>query len=45
VQAFEKGILIRTTGDIIALSPPLIIEKTEIDELIDKLRTVLKGIA
>ena len=27
LEAFEKGLLIRTTGDIIALSPPLIIEK------------------
>ena len=27
VKAFERGLLIRTTGDIIALSPPLIIEK------------------
>ena len=34
--------LIRTTGDIIALSPPLIIEKSEIDELIDILAGVLK---
>ncbi|MBZ0164489.1 MAG: aspartate aminotransferase family protein [Notoacmeibacter sp.] len=41
VKAFEKGCLIRTTGDIIALSPPLIIEKNQIDELIDTVRTVL----
>jgi beta-alanine--pyruvate transaminase len=44
VQAFEKGILIRTTGDIIALSPPLIIEKAEIDELIGTLADVLKAL-
>jgi beta-alanine--pyruvate transaminase len=44
VQAFEKGILIRTTGDIIALSPPLIIEKAEIDELIGTLADVLQTI-
>ena len=41
VKAFEKGCLIRTTGDIIALSPPLIIEKGQIDELIDCVRKVL----
>ena len=29
--AFEQGVLIRATGDIIALSPPLIIEKAQID--------------
>jgi beta-alanine--pyruvate transaminase len=41
VKAFEKGLLIRTTGDIIALSPPLIITKSEIDELFDILTDVL----
>ena len=33
------------TGDIIALSPPLIILKDQIDELFETLRTVLKGVA
>ncbi|MGQ2901991.1 aspartate aminotransferase family protein [Neoaquamicrobium sediminum] len=41
VKAFERGALIRTTGDIIALSPPLIITKGQIDELIDHVREVL----
>ncbi len=43
LAAYDKGILIRTTGDIIAMSPPLIIEKTHIDELIGTLRDVLKA--
>ncbi|RVB61159.1 aspartate aminotransferase family protein, partial [Mesorhizobium sp. M7A.F.Ca.CA.004.06.1.1] len=38
VKAFERGALIRTTGDIIALSPPLIITKGQINELIDHVR-------
>jgi len=42
VKAFEQGILIRTTGDIIAMSPPLIVEKTHIDTLIGKLAEILK---
>jgi len=42
VKAFEEGILIRTTGDIIAMSPPLIISKAQIDELIGKLAGILK---
>ena len=42
VEAFEKGILIRTTGDIIAMSPPLIITKAQIDELIGTLGGILK---
>jgi beta-alanine--pyruvate transaminase len=45
VRAFEKGILIRTTGDIIALSPPLIIEKPHVDELFGKLAEVLRETA
>ncbi|UWQ60890.1 aspartate aminotransferase family protein (plasmid) [Leisingera caerulea] len=34
LRAWDKGAHLRTTGDIIAMSPPLIIEKREIDELI-----------
>src|SRR5690606_31845094 len=44
VKAFEKGVLIRTTGDIIALSPPLIIEKNQIDEIVDCVRDVLEAV-
>ena len=44
-RAFEQGILIRTTGDIIALSPPLILEKKHIDELFGKLTEILKTLA
>ena len=43
VEAFNRGLLVRATGDIIALSPPLIIEKKEIDQLIDILSGVLKS--
>jgi beta-alanine--pyruvate transaminase len=41
LRAFEKGCLIRTTGDIIALSPPLIINKAQIDELVGCIGDVL----
>ncbi|MBC7859999.1 MAG: aspartate aminotransferase family protein [Burkholderiaceae bacterium] len=44
-QAFAAGVLIRTTGDIIALSPPLVLEKQHIDELFGKLAQVLKNLA
>jgi beta-alanine--pyruvate transaminase len=44
LDAYEKGVLIRTTGDIIALSPPLIIKREEIDRLFDTLGTVLEGL-
>ncbi len=42
LRCFEKGLLIRTTGDIIALSPPLIIEKEQIDQLVEILAGVLR---
>ena len=43
-KAFADGVLIRTTGDIIALSPPLVLEKHHIDELFGKLAAVLKNL-
>ena len=42
VRAFEKGLLARVTGDIIALSPPLIIERSHIDELVGKLAEAIR---
>ena len=44
VEAFNRGLLVRATGDIIALSPPLIIGKKEIDQLFDILSGVLKTV-
>ncbi|HCF25313.1 MULTISPECIES: aspartate aminotransferase family protein [unclassified Novosphingobium] len=43
-RAFDQGLLIRVTGDIIALSPPLILEKSHIDEIFGKIREVLATI-
>ena len=39
---WQKNLLIRTTGDIIALSPPLIISKTEIDCLFGRLAEAIR---
>jgi beta-alanine--pyruvate transaminase len=44
LRCYERGLLIRTTGDIIALSPPLIIEKHHIDTLFGLLADVLKDL-
>ena len=44
VKAFESGVLIRVTGDIIALSPPLIVEKAQIDRLFQSIREVLQAV-
>jgi beta-alanine--pyruvate transaminase len=38
---FEENLLVRFTGDILALSPPLIVEKAQIDRIVDGLRRVL----
>jgi beta-alanine--pyruvate transaminase len=42
LRAYQKGILIRTTGDTIAMSPPFIIEKREIDQLFGTVSDILK---
>jgi beta-alanine--pyruvate transaminase len=41
-RCFERGLLIRTTGDIIALSPPLMIQKEHIEQMFEILAGVLK---
>jgi beta-alanine--pyruvate transaminase len=41
VRCFEAGLMIRITGDIIALSPPLIVEPAQIDRMVQTLRDVL----
>ena len=41
LKCFAAGVLVRTTGDIIALSPPLIIERAEIDRIFQTIRNAL----
>jgi beta-alanine--pyruvate transaminase len=41
---FDDGLLVRATGDIIALSPPLIVEKAQIDEMFGKIGALLDGL-
>ena len=42
LDCFEQGVLIRTTGDTLALSPPLIIERAQIDQLVDTVRAAIR---
>jgi beta-alanine--pyruvate transaminase len=42
--AFDRGLLTRVTGDIIALSPPLIIEKGQVDQVVETIRAVLAAV-
>jgi beta-alanine--pyruvate transaminase len=44
LKCFERGLLIRQTGDILALSPPLIIERPQIDQIFTTLTEVLQGL-
>jgi beta-alanine--pyruvate transaminase len=45
LRALDRGLLIRTTGDIIALSPPLTVTARDIDEIFGKLAEVLRAAA
>ena len=45
LKAFEKGAYIRSTGDVLAFAPPLIIQKAEIDQLFQTAREVLRTVA
>jgi beta-alanine--pyruvate transaminase len=42
LECWERGVLIRTTGDTIALSPPLIVESAHIDQMVSTIADVLK---
>jgi beta-alanine--pyruvate transaminase len=42
VRSFQKGVLTRYTGDILAFSPPLIIEEEQIDEIFATVAEVLR---
>ena len=39
---FDSGLLVRVTGDIIALSPPLIVTEAQIDEIAERIGTALE---
>ena len=45
LKCYERGLLVRSSGDIIALSPPLVIERRQIDEIFGALGAVLKDAA
>lgn len=43
-RAFHQGVLLRYTGDIVAISPPLIVEKPEIDRIFETIGRILRDI-
>ncbi|HZO24355.1 MAG TPA: aspartate aminotransferase family protein [Steroidobacteraceae bacterium] len=42
LRCFERGLLIRQTGETLALSPPLIIERSHIDQIFTTVKEVLR---
>jgi beta-alanine--pyruvate transaminase len=41
----EKSLMVRTTGDVIALSPPLILEKSHIDQIFGRIAEAIRETA
>jgi beta-alanine--pyruvate transaminase len=44
VRCYQKGVLIRYTGDILAFSPPLIVDEKQIEEIFSTVALVLREV-
>ena len=44
-HAMERGLLVRPLGNTIVLSPPLVITRKQIDEVVDMLGKAIKAVA
>jgi beta-alanine--pyruvate transaminase len=42
-RCFDAGVLVRTTGDIIALSPPLIVERAQVDRIVETVAEAVRA--
>jgi beta-alanine--pyruvate transaminase len=42
-ECFDNGVIVRTTGDTLAFSPPLIIEDAHIDTVVETVRAALRN--
>jgi beta-alanine--pyruvate transaminase len=45
LDCYQQGVMVRTTGDIIALSPPLIVQMEDVERIVSTLRTALRRVA
>ena len=45
LECFERGVMVRQTGDIIAMSPPLIVDSKQIAHIIETLGAVIRKIS
>jgi beta-alanine--pyruvate transaminase len=44
LKCWEKNVMLRQTGDIIAIAPALIVEESHIDEIVETIRSVLNTV-
>lgn len=44
LKCFEQGVMVRFTGDVLAFSPPLVIEDSQIDQIFSAVRNALHEI-
>ncbi|MGO9172771.1 MAG: aspartate aminotransferase family protein [Rhodomicrobium sp.] len=45
LDCFENGVLVRQTGDILALSPPLIVEEGQIQQIVEAIAKALRRVS
>ncbi|MDQ2779586.1 MAG: aspartate aminotransferase family protein [Pseudomonadota bacterium] len=45
LDLYERGLMLRTTGDIVAFSPPLIVQASQIEQMVEMLRAALRRAA
>jgi beta-alanine--pyruvate transaminase len=45
VKCFERGVLVRQSGDIIAMSPPLIVEQAQMERIVEVLGQAIRDTA
>ena len=45
LDCYDKGVLIRTTGDTVALTPPLIVEPAHIEQIVETVRGAIRRAA
>jgi beta-alanine--pyruvate transaminase len=43
-ECYDKGLIIRTTGDTVAFSPPLIVKESQIEQTVEIIRTTLRSL-
>jgi beta-alanine--pyruvate transaminase len=45
LDCYAQGVLVRTTGDTVALSPPLIVEPAQLERIVDSVRAAIRRVA